>query len=769
MTSVFDAVSSCLPRGSQVATLLWAVALLPLVKAAEKTTRDVAQPGALAGPAAGTSITWNSTNGQVAVVSGRLELVVETKSGLNARSLRDLKSGQVYADRDYAWPGGVFPTLAKTPVIASDRDGNRFVVLEGRLGAIRVEQVFRASAREPGVILERITLCNRTTSAVATADFKCGFVKRIREGDTWAPDAANVRFCPVPYRRETDGKMQEFPLREVAEHGMSYAGWAEPVRQSPIWGAEGWVWSFGQGAFLVAKHNPAGMEWSLMEALRRGTETVVRFGGAGQWKHGPPEGSARLEPGHSYAFGETRLEALDGDWKQAYYAYRRWLEGKGCTTPVGYNPPVHWNELYDNEYFFKVNGILADPKVWYTSDFDDKNKKLLQEFYSPELMLAEAAKAKELGCEALYLDPGWDTGPSHQLWDASRLGPMESFVKRLDQEYGLNVSLWIGLGGMPPTYADPQSCPPEARVVKPGGQITPIHCFASPAFLDTKEKRLLELCRQGVAFMMFDSTQYSGPCYDKMHRHSLPSTREEHAGAVLELARRIKRKNPRVLIEMHDPVTGPSSLHYTPTYYGYASPHSFDCLWGHEFMWSPLEDVLSRRAVSLYYYNLAYSIPLYLHVNLKSDNQNALVFWWYASTCRHLGVGGKPAGPVWEAEKKAMQAYQLLKRFYTQGTFYGLDEMTHAHTLPDLQESVINAFNLEDKPVQRQLRVRLEEIGLPRGAPQIEGAVFEQTGDEVLLNLAIPARGHQWLKVRTTSGKPPRQDARPKTQSDGQE
>ena len=66
-------------------------------------------------------------------------------------------------------------------------------------------------------------------------------------------------------------------------------------------------------------------------------------------------------------------------------------------------------------------------------------------------------------------------------------------------------------------------------------------------------------------------------------------------------------------------------------------------------MWDPLNDIVvtgskyitNMRAKSLYYYNLAYNIPLYLHINLKTDNANALAFWWYASTCRHLGIGGK--------------------------------------------------------------------------------------------------------------------------------
>jgi hypothetical protein len=270
-----------------------------------------------------------------------------------------------------------------------------------------------------------------------------------------------------------------------------------------------------------------------------------------------------------------------------------------------------------------------------------------------------------------------------------------------------------------------------------------------PAFLDAKEKRLLELRRNGVAFMMFDSTQYSGPCYDKTHGHSIPSTREEHARALLELARRVKSKYPGLLIELHDPISGPGGNHYTPTYYGYDRPNSFDCLWGHEFMWSSMDDLLSRRAVSLYYYNLAYSIPLYLHVGLKPDNENAIVFWWFASTCRHLGVGGKHANPaVWAAHRNAMRTYLPLKRFYTQGEFYGIDETVHAHTLPELGESVLNVFNLDDKPIEKEICFRLADIGLPAGSLQIEGAPFTAKGDEITMKLTVAARGHQLVKVR---------------------
>lgn len=690
-----------------------------------------------AASAASPSANYDEPTGQVVLRNGPLELSVATRPGLNPRSLRDLASGRVYADADYVWPNGAFPELVKAPTISTAADGSRSLVFLGRLGTLTVEQTFTAPASEPGVITEQITLRNLTEKRLERLAFKCGFAKRLRQGDQWSGEANALRFCPIPYRRETDGRLLEFPLRDALEHGPA-------SRQPAPWGAEGWVWSDGSNSLLIAKYNPNAMEWSLLEPAPGAAGTALRFGGAGPWKHDSPAGASQLEPGASFRFGETRLQAITGDWRQAYYAYRRYTEGKGCRPRPGYNPPVHWNELYDNAYYFKAAPLCFNP------DFRALNPKLLSELYSLDHMKGEAAKAKALGCEALYLDPGWDTGPSHHLWDAARLGTLDSFLKLMRDDYGLKVSLWIGLAGVPPTYADPEACPVEARVVNASGQRIPVHCVASPAFLATKEKRLLELGRHGVAFLMFDSTQFTGPCYDPTHGHRVPSSREEHAKALLDLTQRVKRQCPDLLIEMHDLVSGPSSLHYTPTYLYYAQPDSFDCLWGHEFMWSSLDDLLSGKAISLYYYNLAYSMPLYLHINLKNDNDHCLAFWWYASTCRHLGVGGKPAEPLWQRHQAAMRTYLSLKRFYTQGVFYGLGETLHAHTLPEAHECVLNAFNLESRPATRQVKFRLADVGLPPGQVQVEGSPATVQGDEITLDLSLPAKGHQLVKLKLT-------------------
>jgi hypothetical protein len=200
---------------------------------------------------------------------------------------------------------------------------------------------------------------------------------------------------------------------------------------------------------------------------------------------------------------------------------------------------------------------------------------------------------------------------------------------------------------------------------------------------------------------------------------------------------------------MHDLIAGPGGLHYTPAYYGLGRPRTFDCLWGHEFMWNTWEDLRSGRALSLYFYNLALSVPLYLHVNLKEENEHALIFWWFASTCRHLGVGGKPGPVAWEACRRAMKAYAENKRFFTQGVFHGIEETIHAHTLPEIGQVVINCFNLHTAPAQRRIRIQLSDIGLPPGPVRVVGAPFEPDSGGFSLSLDIPALGHRLVKVRS--------------------
>lgn len=140
------------------------------------------------------SVRQDSDTGHVILTNGRLKLTIGTKPGLNAHSLRDLKTGRVYADQDYVWdwPGAEFPQLEGTPVIENKSDGSKSVAFKGRLGAIIVQQSFTASKNDPDTILESIEICNISDNTIATNGFKCGFAKSIRDGETWSPDADNT-------------------------------------------------------------------------------------------------------------------------------------------------------------------------------------------------------------------------------------------------------------------------------------------------------------------------------------------------------------------------------------------------------------------------------------------------------------------------------------------------------------------------------------------------------------------------------------------------
>ena len=225
---------------------------------------------------------------------------------------------------------------------------------------------------------------------------------------------------------------------------------------------------------------------------------------------------------------------------------------------------------------------------------------------------------------------------------------------------------------------------------------------------------------------MFDFQAFFPPCYDPQHGHEIPLLRQSHAEGLDEVMRNVKREFPGVYIEAHDRVA--SGLQdYHPLYYQYDPPYSFDENWGFEYMWDSYLDVISGKAISLYEYNLAYEVPLYLHINIgqKSgllesgrsvgpDTTHMLAFWWYASTVRHLGIGGvsDPESGLYKALKKAMKAYMQLQDFYKRGRFYGIDEMVHVHSLPGKNQAVINLFNLTGRKISRDIRVNLGEIGL---------------------------------------------------------
>jgi hypothetical protein len=334
----------------------------------------------------------------------------------------------------------------------------------------------------------------------------------------------------------------------------------------------------------------------------------------------------------------------------------------------------------------------------------------------------------------------------------------------LRREYGLKLSLHTPMSG----WCDPTAYPPEMyRMDRFGERLSwerragfgasPL-CGASRQYVEETARRLKALARDGATFFMFDGTGYRGECWDPQHGHPVPSGCEEHVQAMSRLARVVHDEYPDVLIEMHDQVAGGAPIRPTPTYYGHgraapgeqvAEAQGFDSVWGFELMWGPMEDLLTGHAIALYYYNLAHGLPLYIHIDLRKDNANALEFWWNASTCRHLGIGGTHQDPaVQKVHHEAMATYLRLETFFKAGTFYGLDEMVHVHVHPTKPAAVINCFNLEDQLIRRTLKIDPQEIGLGRsGRFEIKGAAARLEENRYIVDVEIPSRGHVLLEM----------------------
>ena len=98
---------------------------------------------------------------------------------------------------------------------------------------------------------------------------------------------------------------------------------------------------------------------------------------------------------------------------------------------------------------------------------------------------------------------------------------------------------------------------------------------------------------------------------------------------------------------------------------------------------------------------------------MRKDTPGCVVLWWYASTCRHLGIGGTHRDPaVVAAQKAAMRQYHELERFFKRGEFYGINEEVHLHALPEENAFVVNLFNLSDRKRTIGGSIELGRMGL---------------------------------------------------------
>jgi hypothetical protein len=676
-------------------------------------------------------------------------LRVEVGERLDPYELLHLGSGRFVADESYCYQlavagttnsgyhGGRLDCLNVSPVGWSlEEDGGATTLVLtgqldfGRAGPTSARLEHRFTLSPGGRFVERISIAHhRGRDRLQIVSPRFGFRKTLfdRSSSSWRDGADGGQLVPVPLRRHA-GQGTDHLVGGYTAADLFPDEWTRR-RSMPRRSAEAWLWTDGDGGFLVAKYNQDHIEFSVADGdyvkPRRGAEEYadlqldflhsdrnlcLRFGGAGL-SRGCPEHADALEPGRRIDFGPSIVEVFEGDWQAGFRTYKELLKDNGHIIPRDYDPQVHWNELYRLGWRCGSNAPLQElPELW-----------------------REAQRAQAAGAQRFYFDPGWDLFEGSAVWDTDRLGPVEQFVAKLRADYGLDLALHLmmhtkSLEEDPAIYrrrADGTIALWVDNTPYVGGYV----CPASPTWKRQKTDRLRTLASAGVLFFMFDFLSYQPggfepidgersaveSCWSAEHGHRVPLTREEHAEGIMTVVRAIKSEFPAVTIEAHDRIAG----EFLPLYYQHATTGTHDELWGFEYMWDPYTDLLSGKALSLYEYNLAYDIPLYLHINSAHDSPTMLAFWWYASCCRHLGIGGlDEADEQWPRLVEAMQIYRRLQPWFGRGQFVGVDRLTHLHVLEDRRSAVLTAYNLSARELRRSVNIDLSVLGLD-AAPEV--------------------------------------------------
>ncbi len=657
--------------------------------------------------------------------------------------------GTVFADGPYVYRvrgtrsgrEAVADGLARRTVCA---DGER-VRIQGVLDPLQIE-VTHLFQKTPDGLDETVAFRNLASEAVTLADIGLGFSATLGNRAGW-------RLCAIPFRVQLDGSRHDYSAAALAEGRFQNAIYRDETRPEPELVEEGrlrseaWAWwAEGQG-LLVAKYNNADIELSVAAPFARDGEKALRFGGVGTCLYREPARGHLLEAGASFAFGTTHYRIVDGPIEAAFVRYRALLRARGHGFPADYNPPVNWNELYD--------------VGWHHS-----NPQALAAHYTRDALLAEAAKARDCGCELLYLDPGWEVAEGATLWDEKRLGTAASLVARLRDDYGLQ----LGFRSILRCYRDHWERRGWVRhETGTAGPVTQNRlmfwelCLCDPQVWKRKCDRIADIARQGTRFLMIDEMDWRGPCTDPDHGHAVSTTASDHVRAVYALCRELKRRCPELTIECHDPVWPWHTCVYVPTYFqqGFGAQGAYDENWGFEYMWNCLNDLKSGKALALYYYNLACDIPLYLHITMAADNDNCLFFWWAASTVRHLGIGGKYGSDSvfhkndvaydperrFAAYRESLALYRSLKPFFTRGVFHGLDEHMHLHTLPGSAGGVLLLFNVGDGERTLEARIDAAILRMDDGDTRVAGAEARMTGGVLCVRKTVPAMSAAVIRI----------------------
>ncbi|TXT62385.1 MAG: hypothetical protein BAJALOKI3v1_600006 [Promethearchaeota archaeon] len=555
--------------------------------------------------------------------------------------------------------------------------------------SLEIKHIFELK-KDDNWLYEYITLINKGNKRIRFGLINLGFKKMMfKQRLGWQEHLDEYCLTAIPSRRfygyGIDRRKNHFTANDLLINS-----WAAKEYKIPGFCAEAWLWGNTEHGLLICKYNQSDIEFSRFDTLKypipgRGANDVsIIFGGA-YLCNGDPENIADLKPRQSYTFGVSKYASFKGDYRNGYYLYRKHLDQSGHCFSEEYDPPLHWNELYNLGWEMEKVGFFVEGEDY--------------ERYTLEQLYTEAQIAKDIGAECLYIDPGWNTYLGSEIWDEERYGSLQDFSNRIHQNYGLKLGLHLMMNFGSENEKEYFYLISQRGVRVVSDPYINLYCVcANDKWVNEKTRRILELAKHGIDFFMFDFTDFSSflvdnaGCYCKDHGHEIPMRRQTHAEGILKVIQNVKEKFPNILIEAHQ-----RGNH--PYYYQHGIKNSFDENWGFECMWNPLEDLISHKAFQLYEYNIAYNIPLYLHINENSDNENLLQFWWYASVARHLGIGGLKdrKSKKYINLKQALILYKKIKSILTRGSFYGIDPLTHLHISEEKDKAVLITTNLNSR------------------------------------------------------------------------
>ena len=302
-------------------------------------------------PAEASESQWPGGN----LENAAFRLALAPQAGLRNAQAVHVPSGLTVADSGYAYSFG--RPQFKDVYLDKSGDGALVLSLRGAVPGTPLEvlQQFHLPHAQPW-FEEQITLTNRSSQPVDLRDGRCGFLLSLplahgQLSGRWS----EFKVTAIPYRRDPGGhrtQYSDYTLEQVLTEPWSFEPVGGETIVDPVYAAEGWAWTDGKRGFLVTKYSQQGMELSLLDrANLEGDRIALRWGGCGIWR-GEPAHGAWLEPGESHPFGVTRLTAYAGGIAEGYYTFREEMAARGHGCPTGFDPPVHWNELYDNKLWW---------------------------------------------------------------------------------------------------------------------------------------------------------------------------------------------------------------------------------------------------------------------------------------------------------------------------------------------------------------------------------------------------------------------------------